>query len=1702
IEFGDSYNAPLEETSKGPASESSARKKGRTVAMTTEDMQKRRNDVKARTIVLLALPDEHQLRFSNGKGEVQTASVPTASTQVSTASTDVAAPILSHDTISQEMWEAIERLQQGFLQQLQPEWSRFVTIVKQQHKLDEVSYHKLFDILKQYQNEVNELRAEKLARNANLLALVAPAQASQDPFYQSSRSHKSQTPSPKPSIPSRSDTSTRHKGEEIAKPITRPSEIASEEDKDPEQAQRDEDMQKNLAFIAKYFKKIYKPTNNNLRTSSNYKNKNVDTTPRYKNDDHSGQFGTQRTVKIVGTREKVGSQVVQKTGIQCFNCKEYGHFAKECRKPKRVKDSAYHKEKMMLCKQAEQSVPLQAEHYDWLANMDEEVDEQELEAHYSYMAKIQEVPNADSGIDSEPVEQVQNNAEYNVFANELPHSEQSEYVSNTCLVEADDSNVTPNSPDMSLGESISVRDFCLVAIQTKQTEFEKYKAFNDRTVEYDKLERKLNEASGQLAHKDTIIREDVMCSYLQSLSDLDALAELQCMYLHKVKECDCLAQKLSKQTESVSKKVHTEHLQRFAKLEKHSISLEIALQKCKEQAKIDTVCNEKASNAFRKEREQYFEIQDLKAQMQDKNISIRVNHKPNVSRPWLKSNQSRDKVMRNNSQVEVKKTQVEVHPKIPSVSNKIESVTACKDCLNSRTLNANAVCATCNKCLVDSNHFVCVNKMLNDVHAITKKPTVVPISTRKPKSQANKSIATTHRKKKQEEKQIEEEQAAKAQNSKIPICYDDDDDYNSAITPDEPVDSLSMGDEHLNTISATKSKEFIKSCVENLVPNPRESEGEYECDVPGGPTTFSNVLFDADYDFDSGDDQSFSDEDLSKKIYSNPLFDEEVSPMKIDPHPLNVESSLKESMPNHDSSFIISLKIDSLFDEFVGELTLLKSIPPGIDETDYHPKKETRFTKRLLYDNSSPRPPKEIVSDNSNADIESFSPSPIPNEDSGSHIEEIDLPFTPDDPMPSGIEEEDYDSGRDILILEELLDNYSLSLHENESYYFDIPSPYRPLAKPPDETVLVQKGMLKTRYLFLNPLRIMQGVQGVDTRFMDRIVKDEIVKPVNDVLQKRCGSGLSKGLCLICRNNQNSPNDSPSISANSSHNPPHIDERCFECGDVLDGIFCQGCACKSYGKCAHIGYNCPPKVPIISNPKPCNQTMNNEPPQTLSSFDPMCYSKKENSSPCVSKPNSVEESPNIFNPPIQPPIYSCEFYERNAQYGHYCTPQVPLIYPEPGYSQDFKSPQNFHDFQHHVFKIKDAFGNEQYKPKDVQELFHKLLNDVQNIHEELAEYINTPSWNRPTFYNNGNDDDVDYTIAITPVLSTEEPDNSLSMGDEYLNTIPATKSDEVIKSSVEDLVPILSESEGIPDTMCDVHLVNNPTPLEAKDHFEIVINSSDDYSSSNEDSLYANIEYVEASPHDSELISLEVEKIVISEDEEIEDDNLREKLLKVNLLIAKIKALRDNPTPSSEFLIKSSSTSLKSVLEGTDTFDNSLPEVENFCFYLEKISSGSTTTHSDLSLLDPPTDRSDFTHEEFGDEPAHIISPPEYDCFYFGDLPDPGELISSLNSEIHENISSTTRVNLPVEDDYSPLLAYVVWIFLAYLTYPVIPPHLYSFGNEDTIFDPGITDNRFYSFKPGLSHRCETFKKFNTHRSHLKESPMEMLFSTLFPMDQ
>ncbi|GKE27355.1 hypothetical protein Tco_1442739, partial [Tanacetum coccineum] len=265
----------------------------------------------------------------------------------------------------------------------------------------------------------------------------------------------------------------------------------------------------------------------------------------------------------------------------------------------------------------------------------------------------------------------------------------------------------------------------------------------------------------------------------------------------------------------------------------------------------------------------------------------------------------------------------------------------------------------------------------------------------------------------------------------------DNEEYTIAITPvlptEDPDNSLSMRDEHLSTIPETESDGLIKSSVENLVPIPSESEDFFdiksECDVPVCDTftTFSNLLFDADDDFSSSDDESFSDEDVSKEIYSNPLFDEEIISTKTDPHHFN---------------------FDSLLEEFSSELAHIDLIPPRINEADFDPEEDIRLVERLLYDNSSPRPLEEF---NYDAIIESFSPSPIPVEDSNSFVDEIDLFLTTDDSMPPGIENGDYDSEGDILFLEELLRNDSPSLHENESFHFDVLSSPRPPAKPPDD---------------------------------------------------------------------------------------------------------------------------------------------------------------------------------------------------------------------------------------------------------------------------------------------------------------------------------------------------------------------------------------------------------------------------------------------------------------------------------------------------------------------------------------------------------------------------------------------------------------------------------------------------------------------------
>nr|GEV40873.1 putative reverse transcriptase, RNA-dependent DNA polymerase, Gag-polypeptide of LTR copia-type [Tanacetum cinerariifolium] len=564
----------------------------------------------------------------------------------------------------------------------------------------------------------------------------------------------------------------------------------------------------------------------------------------------------------------------------------------------------------------------------------------------------------------------------------------------------------------------------------------------------------------------------------------------------------------------------------------------------------------------------------------------------------------------------------------------------------------------------------------------------------------------------------------------------------------------------------------------------------------------------------------------------------------------------------------------------------------------------------------------------------------------------------------------------------------------------------------------------------------------------------------------------------------------------SSQSPPQIDHQCcYGCGDPLDGVFCRRCTCESCGNGSHIGYNCPPKVSVVSNLKPCHNQNDDELPQTLTNFHSTRYSRDKNSSAHDFTPNFVNDSPNVFYPPPQTLTNSYEFCRNDAHYSYDCPPQPPVIHQSPQETSVeilhdhenvinsvqtflrkfdrfsfFKTPKVLLLAWDRVSEIKNAVGNKQYKPEDVQELFRKLLNDVQNIHEELAEYINIPSWNCPAFSNHDDDDDANYTIAIIP----EEPDNSLRMRDEHLDTIPTTELDKVIKSSVEDLVPIPSESEGIPDNACDVPFRDNSSPLDvSEDQFEEFSDSNDD-STSIDDNYFSidNIDYGEASPPDSELVSLE----------EVKDDNLREKLMNINLLIAKVKSLNANATP--DHMLKSLSPSHIPV-EDNDSFleksntslsysNNSLPEFETFNNHSEETNSGKPrvhvpnvlTTHPTLMLdLDfIPYDNSlpeseifyfDIEEKNSGSTTIHVdISLPDHECFNF--KPDPGKLTSIVNFGIRENVLSTTNVNLPTEEDHSPLFDYVVWIFLSFLTYPMIPLNLLSSGMKTPFLTPAL----------------------------------------------
>ncbi|GJV22829.1 hypothetical protein Tco_1375524 [Tanacetum coccineum] len=415
-------------------------------------------------------------------------------------------------------------------------------------------------------------------------------------------------------------------------------------------------------------------------------------------------------------------------------------------------------------------------------------------------------------------------------------------------------------------------------------------------------------------------------------------------------------------------------------------------------------------------------------------------------------------------------------------------------------------------------------------------------------------------------------------------------------------------------------------------------------------------------------------------------------------------------------------------------------------------------------------------------------------------------------------------------------------------------------------------------------------------------------------------------------------------------------------------------------------------------------------------------------------------------------------------------------------------------------KFSHALMDKQYRQEDIQELMSKLLEDVRNISEEFSEYINCPSWNRPLFY--FDDDDDEYTViwrrpkAITPDEPSEEPEDPLIIGEKELSTIPEKdKSNIPITSPKIDFL-----SEEFIGEFAPIH------PGMDEDEFDEEEVDCYDHNISSDNESYENIEYDEASLLNLEYDSLEEENEDQEEKEfdledifQIQDVILREKLLNVHRLITNIESLKNNPTP--DFVFKSPSSfpipvvDSDSFFEESDTslshLDNSLPEFETFSDHTEETRSGSTTTHANNSL--PEYDSFLFEVEpNQGGLTSIVISDnsndpllelPEFESFHF-DLdpsfprppPEPPDVEISLIIETDAHvINDFDELNedecfdlgedeINVEDDDS--FIFVIRTFLPFLTYPMDSPFLCSVKNEDTIFDPGIFIFHFSYLEP------------------------------------
>ncbi|GJV90499.1 hypothetical protein Tco_1538312 [Tanacetum coccineum] len=397
---------------------------------------------------------------------------------------------------------------------------------------------------------------------------------------------------------------------------------------------RDKEIEKLMALILMSFKKIYKPVNNNLKISSNTKNKNVDNTPRSDRrtgyDRQSRQYENQWAVNVVGAKENV---------------------ARECKKAKRVRDLAYHKEKMLLCKQKEAKIRLSTEQVDWRDDTDDEAEDQELEAHYMYMAKIQEVISEDANnsgpiFDTEPLAKVyNNNNDYNVFSMVKEYPEQSESVNDTYLVEQGDTNTTLDSLNMSNNGGEADQDEQkfqeerdLLASLTEQMKLE--------IDESNKINKSLESSKKALRERNTFLNSklrelqktqfsneidrlsmeyyyaDNMNVILGVYNNLDEYSEMACNYLEALEKCERLENELSNELKMSKTNRLMSCQKRFSKLEKHCISLELYLKQIQEKIKNDKLWKKHDTPLGSDLNNKTFEINDLKAQLQDKNIAI------------------------------------------------------------------------------------------------------------------------------------------------------------------------------------------------------------------------------------------------------------------------------------------------------------------------------------------------------------------------------------------------------------------------------------------------------------------------------------------------------------------------------------------------------------------------------------------------------------------------------------------------------------------------------------------------------------------------------------------------------------------------------------------------------------------------------------------------------------------------------------------------------------------------------------------------------------------------------------------------------------------------------------------------------------------------------------------------------------------------